>query len=239
MSYVALFDIDDTLYDQMQPFTRAVNDCAPEILQATEAQHYFKRVRFFSDHLWDSYTSGDMSIETHRDIRLIAPAVELGIDMTIQQARSLQERYAHYQQQLIPFEGLVDLWDSLEADGWTIGILSNGPSEHQRNKLKALGLAERVQPQYVLVSDDIGIAKPDKRLFNHYLQTHDLPPEKTVYVGDHWENDIVGATSASIPVIWFNHRKKAVAGDYPVLAETYNVQEWLPLFQQHMAKHSS
>ncbi|MBD8114893.1 HAD family hydrolase [Bacillus megaterium] len=54
----------------------------------------------------------------------------------------------------------------------------------------------------MLVSEQEGIKKPYVDIFLRVLKRLDVKAEETVYVGDHPENDVLGARNAGMHAIW-------------------------------------
>ena len=54
----------------------------------------------------------------------------------------------------------------------------------------------------------VGAMKPDPAIFQTALERFALPPEACAYVGDWFENDIVGAHRAGMTTIWLRHAEK-------------------------------
>ncbi|MEE8704614.1 MAG: HAD-IA family hydrolase [Olsenella sp.] len=97
--------------------------------------------------------------------------------------------------------------------GHPLGIITNGPVAHQMEKVETLGLSRWFAPESIVVSGAVGVAKPDPRIFRIACERLGTRPEDCVYVGDSFASDVVGATSAGMPVVWFNHRhREAPAG---------------------------
>jgi putative hydrolase of the HAD superfamily len=93
----------------------------------------------------------------------------------------------------------------LRRAGLRVGVLTNGPSEIQRRKLRATGVEPRVDA--VLVSEEIGVAKPDARAFAIAATALDTAPEHIAMVGDSLPNDVVGALAAGFGrVVWIARR---------------------------------
>ena len=86
--------------------------------------------------------------------------------------------------------------------GLVLGALSNTifSARRMRLALGEAGLAERLA--FVLSSADLGLAKPDRRAFAAALAAGGLPAEGSLYVGDSWANDVVGAHGAGMRAIW-------------------------------------
>ena len=101
------------------------------------------------------------------------------------------------------FENSPKLLKELKKRGYTVGIITNGPSMLQNHKMDASGL--RPYCDIVVVSGDVGIHKPDPRLFIYTADKLGLKPEECVYVGDHPINDIKGALDAGMKAIRMNY----------------------------------
>ena len=78
------------------------------------------------------------------------------------------------------------------ADVHPTGILTNGAGRVQRRKVEAHGLDEIVDA--VVVSNDVGVRKPDPGIFA--VAAARLPADEHLYIGDTFEEDILGARDA-------------------------------------------
>jgi putative hydrolase of the HAD superfamily len=83
-----------------------------------------------------------------------------------------------------------------------VGIITNGPAEVQRAKVELLGVHDLVD--FVIISGEFGIAKPDPAIFREALSRAGVRAEDAVFVGDSPEFDVAGAQGAGIPVVWVN-----------------------------------
>jgi HAD superfamily hydrolase (TIGR01549 family) len=88
-----------------------------------------------------------------------------------------------------------------------IGIVTNGPTEVQRAKLELLGIDGLVD--FVLVSEEFGVAKPDPEIFRAALRLAGVRPEEAIFVGDSVEFDMAGANAAGIPAVWVNRQQRS------------------------------
>lgn len=97
-----------------------------------------------------------------------------------------------------------DVIGSLEQlrDKYRLGIITNGSSDHQREKIEQTKIAEFFET--VIISEEVGLGKPDPRIFNVALERFAVDSRKTVLIGDTIENDIHGARNAGIRGIWIN-----------------------------------
>lgn len=83
-----------------------------------------------------------------------------------------------------------------------LGLISNGPSDLQRYKLKLFDLEREFDP--IVISGEVGIAKPDPKIFRHALELAKVSPSEALYVGDSPTYDIVGAKSVGMKMAWVN-----------------------------------
>ncbi|HWH12807.1 MAG TPA: HAD family hydrolase [Solirubrobacteraceae bacterium] len=83
-----------------------------------------------------------------------------------------------------------------------LGLITNGASCLQREKLDASGLA--VHFDAIVVSGDLGVAKPDPAVFRRALTLLDADPRDATMVGDSLPRDVDGAIAAGIRGVWLN-----------------------------------
>jgi putative hydrolase of the HAD superfamily len=201
------FDLDDTLYDQLMPFQLALKHCHVAV-SPEKIEGLFKRVRYYSDVLWKVYTKGEISLELLRIERLRCAFNDFDISLSNEQATDIQDRYVIEQRQIKAFPEIQSIIKELQERIPIVGIMTNGPVNHQMNKIRALQIDRIIPKERIFVSDGIGIAKPDKRVFEYVQRQVKIDPEKCCYIGDTWENDIVPPIEAGWKSIWFNHRKR-------------------------------
>ena len=87
-------------------------------------------------------------------------------------------------------------------------MLSNGDQEQQEDKVSRTGLGRFLD--VVLTSEQLGVAKPDPRVFELACARLGVPPQAAVYVGDQLEVDALGATAAALRGIWLNRMGRPV-----------------------------
>ena len=99
---------------------------------------------------------------------------------------------------------VLDRLDSLKAGNGIlrVGLITNGASDLQRDKLAACALAERFDP--VLISAEVGVAKPSAEIFHEALERCGVAAGEALYVGDSPDKDVAGARSAGLAAAWVN-----------------------------------
>lgn len=208
------FDLDDTLYDQLVPFRNAVAEHLPEHAESLPADGLFRAFRRHSDLLWEPYAGGELPLETMRVMRLVRAFADFGVTIDERISVSVQEAYEAGQGRIRFLPGVEACFSELARSGYRIGVITNGPEQHQWRKIRALGLDRIVPREMVFISGAVGLTKPDPRLFEHVNRLSGTDPEQCIFVGDSWENDMLGARNAGWRGVWFNPRGNRPGEDY-------------------------
>jgi putative hydrolase of the HAD superfamily len=101
----------------------------------------------------------------------------------------------------VPFPDAKPCLERLAAD-YRLGVVTNGPCDLQCAKLDASELIGYFGA--VLISRQVGILKPDPRIFVLALDQLDIGPKDAVFVGDTPKTDIVGSHAAGMKAVWLN-----------------------------------
>jgi len=207
-----LFDIDDTLYDQVVPFGKAVEKVFPG-LTGVSHEKLFQRRGYHGEISFHMVLNQQMTMEEMYCYRVQKPLAEFGVVASDEEALAFQEAYEQYQKQLELSPVMEQLLAECHARGVLLGIITNGPAEHQMSKARTLGVQRWIPEERILVSGAVGIVKPDLRIFRIAEESMGLDPETMDiwFVGDSFANDIVGAAGAGWKTIWLNRRGKAMS----------------------------
>lgn len=87
-------------------------------------------------------------------------------------------------------------------DEYRLALLSNGACGIQREKLEGSKL--ELYFDTVVISGEIGVGKPDARVFCEVLDRLQVQPEMAVMVGDSLTKDIAGAQNLGLKAVWLN-----------------------------------
>jgi HAD superfamily hydrolase (TIGR01549 family) len=90
----------------------------------------------------------------------------------------------------------------LRASGLRLGVVSNSDGRVDQ-ALRAAGL--RHYFDVVIDSSLVGVEKPDPRIFQAALDALAVTPEETLYVGDLYEVDVLGAQAAGLQAVLLGH----------------------------------
>lgn len=90
---------------------------------------------------------------------------------------------------------------------YTLGVVTNGAPDLQREKYFGADLAGYFET--FIASGDLGIGKPDRRIFSTAMLRLGAWAEETVMVGDSLSRDMLGAQNAGLRGIWIDRLGEA------------------------------
>jgi putative hydrolase of the HAD superfamily len=185
------FDLDDTLCDTIG--TREVRARLAFEVIANERP----------DIDCEAFVSRVMEPAGERTVRGIAAVVEeLGLSGTEAGERALSTWFFDgCMNTLNGTDGAREVLEELNLK-YTVGIITNGEEKLQRAKFDHLGFEPPVQ--HLVISEVVGFEKPDRRIFEHALDSAGMEASASVFIGDRLDVDVAGAKAAGMQAIWFN-----------------------------------
>ena len=213
-----VFDVDDTLYEQIVPFENAYKSLFDMDI---DVEQFYLLSRYYSDVKFEASRNGEMTMDEYHIYRIQEAAKDLGVCLSDKQALNMQKEYKMNQQKLQMSDITISILELAKKNNVKLGIITNGPSEHQWSKVKALGVEKWIDKENIIVSGDYGINKPDVRIYEIMQEKLQLPNDSLYYIGDSLENDIVGANNAGWKSIWINRYKKKL----PENIDIYKIAE--------------
>ncbi|MGH3671750.1 MAG: HAD family hydrolase [Pseudonocardiaceae bacterium] len=109
------------------------------------------------------------------------------------------------------FDDALPCLRALRALGLRLAAITNAAGSHQRAKLGALGLESAFDA--VLISGELGVAKPHRAIFRRACRVLGVRPAETVHVGDRLDVDAEGARDAGLHGVWLD---RSGAGTLPL-----------------------
>ncbi len=206
-----IFDLDGTLFDREKAQIRVVDlfvQQFPHIFHGLDMQHIVAAF-LESEQLTNDDWHAGKPVLAMRNKRSKLFLGLLGIKEDY--AEAITEIYIQrYPTMNIPVAGAVAVVKELKGT-FRLGVVSNGFPDAQYKKIEAIGLDSMIS--CVLLSEELGIRKPDPRIFLRAAQVLDVHPDECLFVGDSYSNDVVGAKSAGMHACWYNPV-------LPILSET-------------------
>lgn len=195
------FDLDDTLYRQFDPFLKAYQQLFHNDI---DIYQFWLTSRKYNNEIYELFLKKEITKNELVIYRLQRAFQDFAIDITDQQALDFQDLYFENQQKITLSQTMKKILDFLYAKHIELGVITNGPINAQTKKIEALGLTKWIDKQHIFISSQVGLIKPDHRIFDLARENE----KDCLFVGDGYDIDIVGAKKAGWKTIWFNHKKE-------------------------------
>lgn len=192
-----LFDADNTLFD----FSAAEAHSLEKTLEPTEIEwsnEVLGIYREINHEAWTDYENGRLAKEHLRDIRFQRLLDRFGY------AHDVAALSFAYRQGLAAsthlMNGAREVLDYCQSK-YRLGLITNGLTEVQYPRLKNTGIGAYFEA--IVVSDEIGIAKPHAGFFDHAFNLMGpVEKERVLVIGDNPNADIGGALSYGCHACW-------------------------------------
>ncbi len=185
-----IFDLDNTLADRKHAYSHHARVCAEKFLKDKSlAEEFIKRLTLLDN---NGYSSKSATYDTiYGEFPLLGSPDEM--------SNMWNENAMKY---TVPEPYAEDILEYLGERGYITALLTNGLTKTQNLKLDSAGLRKYFSE--ILVSEEAGTQKPDKRIFLMICEKIKVSPENCLYVGDHIENDYFGALNAGLKAVLYD-----------------------------------
>jgi putative hydrolase of the HAD superfamily len=197
-----LFDLDDTLFDRTTAVERTLQAMSNEFPGLFSGITTDKIIRafFHSDEIATLEFNNGLSLKETRLVRDREFLKSLGLDYGY--APAIDAFYIKtYPTFKVFISGAKPIIERL-ARAYRLGLISNGNSIDQCQKLDNLGIRHLLS--CTMLSEEIGIRKPDPRIFQEAVKNLGTSTDECLFIGDSYENDVIGARNAGMQACWFN-----------------------------------
>ena len=191
MIKAVLFDLDDTLLDRDASVAYFID------------QQYERLRPVFDGVSRDVFTRRFLELDGHGYVakdevyRQLVTEFEL---TRVSWQELLQDYRRRFDQYCINLPNLEPMLQALVAQRRRLGIITNGPSPFQQQKIRAMGVEDYFA--VVLVSEVESVWKPDPEIFRRAVTRLGVTAGETVFVGDNPRADIAGARAFGMQTIW-------------------------------------
>lgn len=103
--------------------------------------------------------------------------------------------------QLRPFPEVHDVLAALHRAGLTLGVITSGLAVKQAEKLVRLGVLRWLRGDAVFITEQVGMAKSNPRLFERACRDVGVAPARAMYVGDRPVDDVEGPRRAGLVTV--------------------------------------
>ena len=185
-----LFDLDETLLDRAAAYASLCRHwyrTLPRAGRPPDEERFVARMA-----AWDQ--AGRAKHECYGSLLQLWPGCFADVEAAIAAHRRLLPEFVTLDPRT------RELLVRLRRDGIRSAVVTNGTSASQRPKLRNTGIDHLVDA--IVVSGEVGVAKPEPEIFRHALAAIEADPRTTLFVGDNPAADIGGAKGLGLLTAW-------------------------------------
>ncbi len=186
---VVVFDLDDTLYPERDFVLSGFRAVANVIVRETGVDVFERLVELFEARHADPFGN-----------------VLASLGMPIETKGRLIQTYRDHYPKLTLAPGVADVLGNLRDSGRSLGIITDGRSVTQRNKIRALGLDTLIDT--IVISEEIGSAKPAEQNYRHFEDQ--FVGRQFVYIGNDVAKDFIAPNRLGWQTIGLRHDKRHI-----------------------------
>lgn len=214
MSYkLVLIDLDDTLFDYPKTEETAFRNTFEELGFFMESELGNAKKEEIYEKIKDRYK--DVNLQLWKDLE--KGAVDKDRLKVVRFEKIIEEfdlKYNPYEMSelylkklgegIFPFEATEKLCEYLHSK-YKVGIITNGIKEVQHSRIENSAISKYIDK--IIISDEVGVNKPDKRIFEYAINYFEIMDKsEVIMIGDSLGADIKGGQNAGIDTCWVNLR---------------------------------
>ena len=215
-----LMDVDDTLIDFPTGNRRAVEQLMAEL--GLSSPTIFEEYQAINHACWEALERGEMTQEVLHVERFRRFLARKGRS---DDPAAVADRFAELLgRQAIPLPHAEETVRAI-AERLPVVLLTNGITVIQRQRLANARISQWVSD--VIISQEVGLSKPDPRIFE--LALGGLDRREALMIGDGLRSDVQGANHAGVDVCWYNPGGKRLPGDLHAEYEIRDIRDCIPI----------
>ncbi|UOQ49349.1 HAD family hydrolase [Gracilibacillus caseinilyticus] len=220
MKKCLIMDLDDTLCDYQQAKHNAKRKIDRYLSnRGINANYFWERYQEIEPFLFDLFTRKRITIVEYRN-RRFADALNSPSEELISTLNKIYMGEANQHIELFP--DAKHFLEELSDSEFVVAVLTNGPADGQRKKIKALGIESYIQQIYI--SSEIGFSKPNKEAFQLVLDDLHVEASNTWMIGDSIKYDMEGAKACGIRSILVDRHHRYQGTDWMKISALTDLQ---------------
>ena len=193
-----IFYLDDTLYSKSEVFFKTFCQFATPSIDAESLYlTYQKR----SDEAFEKFSAGEITLSQSHQKRVSNTFKDVGIKLSSEKIQAFIKAYQDTLNAITLSEEWIEVFQQCNKESYQMAILTNGPTNHQKNKLYQLNLSKWIPEYFWFISESIQAKKPSIQAFHHVESR--ISADEYFMIGDDIKTDITGAIQANWHPIQF------------------------------------
>jgi len=195
------FDLDNTLLDHNKAESKShqtVYNSFP-VLQKVTLANWLETYQEINHNLWVKYQDGEIDRHDLHFSRFHDSMIEM--DLPTDNSREIGLTYMKKYREYWDWVDQAEETLALTSKRYNVGIITNGFKETQLKKFEKLSMHKYTSQ--MVISEELGVLKPDPKVFDHATEIAGVPREEILYVGDSYSSDVVGGLNAGWKTAWY------------------------------------
>ncbi len=182
------FDVDDTVYSitEFAHLARrnAIKAMVEAGLKVDEEEAYLELMQVISEF------GSNHSQHFDKLLKRFPLEIMEGLSPLIIKTAGIVGYHQTKAREFTPYGDAIEVLKILKDERLRLGIITAGMEIKQAEKIYRLGLHDIVQHEYIFITDHIGIAKSNPKLYMKACQKAGASPSEVMYIGDNPPVDI-------------------------------------------------
>ncbi len=203
-----LFDLDNTLFDHDRAELESLKKIYRSyrnLFNGISFDTFYEKFQINNDMFWKKLITGETNRWQSRQGRFALTLKDCGLKQS-PAAEMFSVYLSIYIHNHYYVDGAENLLKTLNRKKYTLGIITNGFTTVQENKIDGLGIRRYFDT--IVMSEKVGVMKPHPKIFNTALAKIRCEAQDCLFVGDSFDSDVVGALKSGLKAVWFNPKQK-------------------------------
>lgn len=205
------FDLDNTLVDFSTAEFESLHLTYKAFYEDLIPEHTFRELfTNINRSLWKAAEKGEIDTKHIRTQRF----KEINYHLNATECPDkIAQFYLHHQAEKSTWlERAKEALKTLSVS-YKIAVITNGFSCVQRKKYALRGMDKWVSA--LIISEEVGVSKPDKQIFEHAFKEMGYTPTETLMIGDSLSSDYQGALNVGMDFCWINLERQPLSPEFP------------------------
>ena len=197
-----LFDLDGTILDFSKTEEAALNAAYIIVFDTNPTDNLLSVYHKINSDLWKEFEKGSIEIKDLKKNRFSDLFAYFGLNAKPEVFSDIYLSELGKGGYLL--EGAMDILNFCKKN-YRLAAITNGIGDVQRSRIKVAEIEHFFET--IVISEDVGIAKPDPEIFNITFEKMELTQKNEVLmIGDSLSSDILGGINAGIDTCWINSK---------------------------------
>lgn len=229
MNKTIFFDIDETLVNYEQAQVNALKNIKKKYFPKTHSfPLFFTQWNEYTQKNWQRFEKGELTFEEQR-LKRVKDTWEF-FDKKIKDPKAnnvIKEYVSTYESLIKSYPYVFETLRALSKQKYSLGVISNGGYRQQLRKLKKIGVYPLFKKDLIIISEKVGFAKPDLKIFVYAQKQANTLGSSILYFGNDIEKDIIPAEKLGWKTVLVDHKRKYASLPYLRITSFKQVEKLL------------